>query len=111
MHYALLYKIAPVAELADALDLGSSVNDVGVQVSSGAPKQKSYRKIGFLFCIIHFSLFIDLIVSIVLTLISQTDCDIIMYHILNDLCDFNEYCLRKKVIIYKMMSYSIIEIK
>ena len=26
-----------MAELADALDLGSSVNDVGVQVSSGAP--------------------------------------------------------------------------
>ena len=32
-----LIKYAGVAELADALDLGSSVNDVGVQVSSGAP--------------------------------------------------------------------------
>ena len=28
---------AGVAELADALDLGSSVNDVGVQVLSPAP--------------------------------------------------------------------------
>ena len=28
---------APVAELADALDLGSSVPDVKVQVLSGAP--------------------------------------------------------------------------
>ena len=34
MHY---YKYADVAELADALDLGSSVNDVGVQVPSSAP--------------------------------------------------------------------------
>ena len=34
---------APVAELADALDLGSSVNDVGVQVSSGAPVKKPIR--------------------------------------------------------------------
>ena len=34
MHY---YKYADVAELADALDLGSSVNDVGVQVPSAAP--------------------------------------------------------------------------
>ena len=29
---------ADVAELADALDLGSSVDDVGVQVPSSAPK-------------------------------------------------------------------------
>ena len=29
---------ADVAELADALDLGSSIYDVGVQVSSSAPK-------------------------------------------------------------------------
>ena len=29
---------ADVAELADALDLGSSVTDVGVQVPSSAPK-------------------------------------------------------------------------
>ena len=27
-----------MAELADALDLGSSVNDMGVRVSSSAPK-------------------------------------------------------------------------
>ena len=32
---------APVAELADALDLGSSVYDVQVQVLSGAPNNKS----------------------------------------------------------------------
>ena len=32
-------KYAPVAELADALDLGSSVYDVQVQVLSGAPKR------------------------------------------------------------------------
>ena len=31
---------AAVAELADALDLGSSVNDVGVQVPLAAPKQR-----------------------------------------------------------------------
>ena len=31
---------ADVAELADALDLGSSVNDMGVRVSSSAPKAK-----------------------------------------------------------------------
>ena len=30
---------AGVAELADALDLGSSVNDVGVQVLFPAPKE------------------------------------------------------------------------
>lgn len=34
MHY---YKCAPVAELADAPDLGSGVSDVKVQVLSGAP--------------------------------------------------------------------------
>ena len=33
-------KYADVAELADALDLGSSVNDMGVRVSSSAPKLK-----------------------------------------------------------------------
>ena len=32
---------APVAELADALDLGSSVPDVKVQVLSGAPNSKN----------------------------------------------------------------------
>ena len=32
-----------MAELADALDLGSSVNDVGVQVPSAAPPKKAYR--------------------------------------------------------------------
>ena len=35
---------ADVAELADALDLGSSVTDVGVQVPSSAPKiYKPYK--------------------------------------------------------------------
>ena len=31
---------ADVAELADALDLGSSVTDVGVQVPSSAPNKE-----------------------------------------------------------------------
>ena len=36
---------ADVAELADALDLGSSVNDMGVRVSSSAPNtQKTMRE-------------------------------------------------------------------
>ena len=34
-------KYAPVAELADALDLGSSVPDVKVQVLSGAPNRRN----------------------------------------------------------------------
>ena len=34
-------KYAPVAELADALDLGSSVPDVKVQVLSGAPNSRN----------------------------------------------------------------------
>ena len=41
LHYALFilhyYRFAAVAELADAPDLGSGVNDVGVQVPSAAP--------------------------------------------------------------------------
>ena len=36
-----------MAELADALDLGSSVNDVGVQVPLAAPKNTA-EKISFL---------------------------------------------------------------
>ena len=35
------YKHAPVAELVDALDLGSSAKSVGVRVSSGAPNLTS----------------------------------------------------------------------
>ena len=35
--YTLSIKYADVAELADALVLGTSVNDVGVQVPSSAP--------------------------------------------------------------------------
>ena len=42
LHYALFilhyYRFAAVAELADAPDLGSGVNDVGVQVPLAAPK-------------------------------------------------------------------------
>ena len=38
-----------MAELADALDLGSSVPDVKVQVLSGAPKNKVSHKWGFVF--------------------------------------------------------------
>ncbi len=34
---------ATVAELADALDLGSSLYEVGVQVSSVAPKKNALR--------------------------------------------------------------------
>lgn len=41
MHY---YKCAPVAELADAPDLGSGVSDVKVQVLSGAPRQSKRYK-------------------------------------------------------------------
>ena len=37
----LRFSFAPVAELADAPDLGSGVNDVKVQVLSGAPKAAS----------------------------------------------------------------------
>ena len=37
MLWRLQKRYAPVAELADALDLGSSVPDVKVQVLSGAP--------------------------------------------------------------------------
>ena len=35
----IIKSLADVAELADALDLGSSVFDVGVQVPSSAPKK------------------------------------------------------------------------
>ena len=48
-------KYAPVAELADALDLGSSVPDVKVQVLSGAPNSRNPNLVpigsgfGFLF--------------------------------------------------------------
>ena len=44
--YILL--IADVAELADALDLGSSVFDVGVQVLSAAPKDRLLKTCLFL---------------------------------------------------------------
>ena len=37
----LVNKYADVAELVDALVLGTSVNDVGVRVPSSAPKAKS----------------------------------------------------------------------
>ena len=41
-----------MAELADALDLGSSVFDVGVQVPSSAPKQPTYLMVCRLFFVI-----------------------------------------------------------
>ena len=37
LRYTLSIEFADVAELADALVLGTSVNDVGVQVPSSAP--------------------------------------------------------------------------
>ena len=42
------HQYATVAELADALDLGSSLNEVGVQVSSVAPKKKALNECFFL---------------------------------------------------------------
>ena len=39
----LISLYADVAELADALDLGSSVFDVGVQVPSSAPQKREYH--------------------------------------------------------------------
>ena len=36
--FSVCYRYADVAELADALVLGTSVNDVGVQVPSSAPE-------------------------------------------------------------------------
>ena len=41
---------APVAELADAPDLGSGVFDVQVQLLSGAPKQTDTQRGVCLFC-------------------------------------------------------------
>ena len=46
---------APVAELADALDLGSSVPDVKVQVLSGAPSTKSLQDLTVSFFRAHFT--------------------------------------------------------
>ena len=43
------HQYATVAELADALDLGSSLNEVGVQVSSVAPKEKHSMSAFFFF--------------------------------------------------------------
>ena len=43
------FKYAGVAELADALDLGSSVFDVQVQVLSPAPKNKGLLRQSFIF--------------------------------------------------------------
>ena len=42
------HQYATVAELADALDLGSSLNEVGVQVSSVAPKKEANYLLLFL---------------------------------------------------------------
>ena len=62
---------ADVAELADALDLGSSVTDVGVQVPSSAPKfisrinalhhtECSYRTLKFLYVTRFFYCFFSM---------------------------------------------------
>ena len=65
LNYLLLltyyFKYAGVAELADALDLGSSVFDVQVQVLSPAPNENPFAKVdgfSFVFFTIHFSSFI-----------------------------------------------------
>ena len=54
--YLLSVKDADVAELADALVLGTSVNDVGVQVPSSAPKlvipRVLYNSLGIFFGLI-----------------------------------------------------------
>ena len=52
--YSLSQTNAGVAELADALDLGSSVTDVGVQVLSPAPKK---RKNGLVYVLCHSFLY------------------------------------------------------
>lgn len=44
---------ADVAELADALDLGSSVTDVGVQVPSSAPIKAITSVIAFFYFILN----------------------------------------------------------
>lgn len=48
--FLLNYLYAPVAELADALDLGSSVPDVKVQVLSGAPNKNRNFDTKLRFC-------------------------------------------------------------
>ena len=44
---------ADVAELADALDLGSSVTDVGVQVPSSAPIKAITSVIAFYYSLLN----------------------------------------------------------
>ena len=49
--FAIIINVdADVAELADALDLGSSVPDVKVQVLSSAPQKWSSTIVGLFFC-------------------------------------------------------------
>ncbi len=59
--YVILSRLAGVAELADAPDLGSGVFDVGVQVPSPAPKIDKFRQrlVDFTFSLftLHYSLF------------------------------------------------------
>ena len=43
----IMHGNAPVAELADAPDLGSGIFDVQVQALSGAPETDKFRLVGF----------------------------------------------------------------
>ena len=57
LKYILLLRNADVAELADALVLGTSANGVGVRVPSSAPILKSLLKGFFCFIIILLNAF------------------------------------------------------
>ena len=57
--YIMIKSLAGVAELADALDLGSSVNDVGVQVLFPAPLKPLLLKVFYFYqklIYLHFKL-------------------------------------------------------
>lgn len=57
---------ADVAELADALDLGSSVTDVGVQVPSSAPIKAITLVIAFFIYFIQKALTVQQVLDIAL---------------------------------------------
>ena len=58
---------ADVAELADALDLGSSVTDVGVQVPSSAPIKAITLVIAFFVYFIQKALTVQQVLDIALS--------------------------------------------
>ena len=58
---------ADVAELADALDLGSSVTDVGVQVPSSAPIKAITSVIAFFIYFIQKALTVQQVLDIALS--------------------------------------------